>query len=1034
MDTAAELENARALHRLGRHKAAAEICQRVLDRQPNRADALLILGAIADALGDSRAALGFIMRIVDRDPAYPGAAVLLGDLLGKLGSTEAALAWYQAALSMDRDAEQAAPALARILAAAGRLDDLAALAAEQLAKDRPEVALAVVGLASAGSRHAGLARVLGLALVAAERATEASAALKAAAAARPGDAEALAGLGHALGGEVRWFARSLAASYGTGTQVELAAALARGGDIDKARRAFEAVLAVDDGHAAALRGLARLRLRLGETDAAIGLIRRRLADDAEDANAARLLGEALARHGVPASAMAFAQNAAKAGRRAVARAVAEGVVDIDPERVEAWRMVGTGRAFRVALAREPADAGAMIGLAEDDQDRALTWLERAIRFDSRPPTVLALAKALIGTGAKEAARELLRPLLATIGRQRSPLIVALAGLLVDVGETAPAIHLLEAIAIADPADIEVAGQLIRALRLHGDAAALTRLGQNYLTKAQASLAADSFAAARRIRADNAQIAFLHGRALWDVDRKAAAVDAFVDAAEMAGDENLDLMTRAGEALVALQAADLGLRYLRRSVERDFANPDRHSYPYFFNFLNQCDWPARHDYVARLTALAEAKIAEDDPNFRINPSLWVFLAAERDLLYRSADHFARHHFPAAPRPPAAPRDTDPERRIRLGYMSAFLHGHHIGYSLTGVLQGHDRSQVEIHLYGQTRDDAIQAGLKREAHSFRPIDGKAPAAIARMIASDAIDVLVDLDGYVNSASGLLTLEIASHRPAPIQMLYHNYVGPTGTGFVDYVVADRELLDAHDDAGYRERLIRLPPCYYPAAPLPRAQVTTNRRSWGLPEDGAVFCNFGHFYKIEPSCFDVWMRILARVPGSVLWMNHWDTPQAVSNMRREAEARGVDPGRLVFSALAEKPMHLARLGLADLFLDTFVYASGVTSLDALWGGVPVITVRGSTFARRVGASLNAGIGLGELTCESPAAFEELAVALATDRPRREALKAKLRAHLGSWPLFDQARLARNLEKAYRTAFRRYVADAPPESFEIPA
>lgn len=1034
MDTAADLENARALRRLGRHKAAAEICQRILERRPERPDALLVLGQIADDLGDSAAAVGFLTRIVNRDPGYPGAAVLLGDLLAKIGEVGGASAWYGAAIALDRDIDRAAPALARLHAAQGDLDALQAVASAQLARNRPAVALDVARIGRTASPvHAGLALVAGEALVALGETGRAVAPLRAAVSDRPDEPDASAALGKALGGDVAWLGRSLALRSTADTRTLWGEALARSGRTDAARQAFDTVLAADGAHRGALLGLARLRLALGEADAAIGLARRRLANSADDADAARILGEALARRGLAASALAFAQGAARAGRSGIARAAAEGLLVAEPERLDALRMIGTARAFRAALTREPADAAAMSGLAASgDQARSLTWLERAIRLDAGVATTMALARALLRNGARDAARALLQPMLETIGRQRPAQAAELAGLLVDLGEPEPAVRLLEAVTAAEPEDADLARQLIRAQTRAGDAAALTRIGQAHLAKRRSALAAAAFAAARQIKSDNAQIAFLHGRALWDQDEKGAAIDAFVDAAEMAGDANLDLLTRCGEALVALQATDLGLRYLRRAVDLDFTNPGRHSYSYFFNFLNQCDWPARRDYVQRLTELAEARIAADDPDFRINPSLWVFLAAERDLLYRSANHFARHSFPEAAQRAAAPSGGDPERPIRLAYLSAFLHGHHIGYSLRGVLEGHDRREVQIHLYGQTRDDSIQAALKEQAHVFRSIDGKSPAAIAHMIAADGIDVLVDLDGYVNSASGLLTIETASHRPAPIQMLYHNYVGPTGTGFIDYVVADRELLDAHDDAGYRERLIRLPPCYYPAAPLPKADVVTDRRSWGLPETGAVFCNFGHFYKVEPTSFDSWMRVLRRVPGSVLWMNHWDTPQAVANLRREAEARGVDPARLVFSALAEKPMHLARLALADLFLDTFVYASGVTSLDALWGGVPVLTVRGSTFARRVGASLNAGIGLEDLTCSDVPAYEELAVALAADPARLAAVKARLRANLGTHPLFDQTRLSRNLERAYRVAFRRHVAGLPPESFEL--
>lgn len=1033
MDTAAELENARALRRLGRHKAAAEICQKILDRQPNHADALLVLGTIADDLGDSRSAIGFLTRAVDHDPKHPGAALMLADVLAKLGIADGAIAWYRVALEVKKDAPRAVQPLARLLAAGGQLDDLVVLARQQLEHDRPDAAVevALVGRAAAPS-NAEVASALGEALIATGRSTDAAASLRAAAANRPQDQKTLWMLAQALGGDTAWLGRAIALGENLDVQAELGIALAHRNDGAGAERCFESVLAVDRDHRRALDGLARLRLAQGQADAAIGLARRRLGTDPEDADAARVLGEALARRDLASSAMTFARSAAKSGRATVARAVAEGVIAVNPQHADAWRLIGDARAFRVILSREPADATAMVGISgADDNEAALAWLERAIRLDSSPATVLPLARALSRSGGKEAARSLLRPLVETLDRKQLGLAAELAQLLVDVGETAPAIRLLEGLTASDPDNADLGRCLIRALAHHGDAASLVRLGQVHTEKRRSPLAAAALGEARKLKPESPELALLHGHALWEAGEKAAAIDAYADAGE-AGDANLDLLTQAGEALVGLQATSLGLRYLGRAVERDFTNPGRHSYSYFFNFLNQCDWPARHEYVKRLTALAEAKIAADDPDFRINPSLWVFLAAERDLLYRSADHFARHTFPAAPLPAPPPVGTDPERQIRLGYISAYLYSHNIGYSLAGILQAHDRSQVQIYLYGHSRDDAIQATLKREAHLFRPIEGREPAAIAGMIAADGIDVLVDLDGYVNSASGLMTLEVASRRPAPIQMLYHTYVGPTGTGFVDYVIADRELLDAHDDVGYRERLIRLPPCYYPAAPLPKARIPTDKRSWGLPETGAVFCNFGHFYKLEPTSFNVWMQILRRVPGSVLWMNHWDSPEAVANLRREAQARGVDPARLVFSAIATKPMHLNRLGLADLFLDTFVYASGVTSLDVLWGGVPVLTVRGSTFARRVGASLNAGLGMEDLTCADPTAYEELAVALATDPSRLAAIKARLAANLQTHPLFDQARLARNLERAYRTAFRRYVGRKPPESFEL--
>ncbi len=1034
MDTAAELENARALRRFGRHKAAAEICRKVLDRQPNHADALLVLGTVAADLRDSRSAVGFLTRAVDQDPKHPGAALLLAEVLSTLGIVDGAVAWYRVALEVKADAPSAAPALARLLASGGRIEEIVALARRQLDQGRPAVAVeaALIGRAAAPN-DAEAALVAGEAMIAAGDGAGAAGSLRAAAATRARDARLLAMLSRSLGGEPAWLRRALSIAESGEVRAELGAALSGRGDQAGAQRCFEIALAADRDDRMALNGLARLRLLQGEPDGAIGLARRRLASDPEDAEAAWILGAALARRELAGSAMTFAQSAAKAGRLPVMRAVAAGVISVDPERMDAWRMLGSPRAFRVILGREPADAGAMVGIAaEGADDNALAWLERAIRLDTSAATVLPLARVLVRSRGTEPARALLRQLLTTLDPRRGPVPPDLPALLTEIGETEPAIRLLDVMTSADPENPDLADSQIRALSRHGDAASLVRLSRSHGEKRRTPFAAAALGAARKLKPDSAELALLHGHALAENGERAAAVDAYADAADMIGDANLDLLTQAGQALVGLQATSLGLRYLRLAVEKDFANPGRHTYSFFFSFLNQCDWPARKDYVERLTALAEAKIAADDPDFRINPSLWVFLAAERDLLYRSADHFARHTFSTAP-PPAVPATgADPERRIRLGYISAYLYSHNIGYSLAGILQAHDRAQVEVYLYGYTRDDPIQATLKREAHLFRPIDGKDPAAIARLIAADGIDVLVDLDGYVNSASGLMTMEVASRRPAPVQMLYHTYVGPTGTGFVDYVIADRELLDAYDDAGYRERLIRLPPCYYPAAPLPKAKIPTDRQSWGLPATGTVFCNFGHFYKVEPTVFDVWMRILRRVPGSVLWMNHWDNPEAMGNLRREAEARGIDPARLVFAAVATKAMHLNRIALADLFLDTLVYASGVTSLDVLWGGVPVLTVRGSTFARRVGASLNAGLGMQDMTCPDAATYEELAVALGTDRPRLASIRARLAANLQTHPLFDQARLARNLERAYRAAFRRYVAGKPPESFEL--
>jgi predicted O-linked N-acetylglucosamine transferase (SPINDLY family) len=493
-----------------------------------------------------------------------------------------------------------------------------------------------------------------------------------------------------------------------------------------------------------------------------------------------------------------------------------------------------------------------------------------------------------------------------------------------------------------------------------------------------------------------------------------------------------MLLSAGEWLAEVKRYETAVRLMRRAIESDFADASLHRYAFFFNFLNQCDWPGRLAYIERFSQLAEAKFAADDASFRVNPSIFVFLGADEHLLLRSAKHFARHSFPR--RTPIgtarAPRSGGP---LRVGYLSLFLSNHHIGYSQTEILKAYDPRKIEVYAYSLSRDnDPVQAAVKRHVAAFRAIDRPEPDAIARAIAADGVEVLVDLDGYVNGVDGLITVDAMSRRPAPVQMLFHNYVGPSGADFVDYVVGDSVLFPPGTDAVYSEKLIRLPPCYYPAAPFEIASRESRREDWELPEGVVVFANFGHFYKIEPDCFRLWMRIMRRVAGSVMWFNHWEQPTAVKNLRAAAAAHGVAPERLVFGSRADKRVHLERLRHADLFLDTLVYSSGVTSLDALCAGLPVLTVAGDSFARRVSASLNAGIGMEELTCRTAAEFEEKAVQIAQDPGERERIRAQLRAKRQTKPLFDQSVLARNLESAFLEAWSIHRSGAPPRAFAV--
>lgn len=285
------------------------------------------------------------------------------------------------------------------------------------------------------------------------------------------------------------------------------------------------------------------------------------------------------------------------------------------------------------------------------------------------------------------------------------------------------------------------------------------------------------------------------------------------------------------------------------------------------------------------------------------------------------------------------------------------------------------------------------------------------MAQLARDEGIDIAVDRGGYTRNAR----TGIFARRAAPIQVNFLAYPGTMGAPFIDYIVADKTLIPEASRKFYSEKVIYLPHCYQPNDDTrPIAERCPSRAEAGLPETGFVFCCFNNSFKISPAEFDIWMRLLLRVEGSVLWLFRAN-PSANRNLAREARKRGVDPDRLVFADRLPPAEHLARHRLADLFLDTFNYNAHTTASDALWTGLPLVTKRGKGFAARVAASLLTATGLPELITTTDAAYEALALALASDPEKLQAVKAKLRASRATAPLFDSALFTRHLEQAYR-------------------
>jgi predicted O-linked N-acetylglucosamine transferase (SPINDLY family) len=343
----------------------------------------------------------------------------------------------------------------------------------------------------------------------------------------------------------------------------------------------------------------------------------------------------------------------------------------------------------------------------------------------------------------------------------------------------------------------------------------------------------------------------------------------------------------------------------------------------------------------------------------------------------------------------------------------------------LIEQHDRERFEIHLYSHGRDDGSPTRSRILAAADHVVDAERMTVgdMARRIRGDAIDILVDLKGYTQDARPSLF----ACRAAPVQVAYLGFPGTSGSDAIDYIIGDPWVTPLEHAAHFSERIAQLPGCYQcndGTRALPEAPT---RESQGLPGDAVVLCGFTQPYKISPEVFDTWCRILHRVSGSVLWLLDWHA-QASQALVREAQARGIDPDRLVFAPMADQPQHLDRFACADLFLDTWPCNAHTTASDALWAGVPVVTLSGRTFASRVAGSLLHQVGLQELVCGNPQEYEQTIASIATDTSKLEALKTRLRASRQSSPLFDGRALASKLEALYDRMWVRALAGHSPD------
>ncbi|ODU10837.1 MAG: hypothetical protein ABS84_02390 [Rubrivivax sp. SCN 71-131] len=438
----------------------------------------------------------------------------------------------------------------------------------------------------------------------------------------------------------------------------------------------------------------------------------------------------------------------------------------------------------------------------------------------------------------------------------------------------------------------------------------------------------------------------------------------------------------------------------------------------------CHWSGAGNALSELERTLHA--LPDDAALSATPFAHVTLQDDPADLLKASRMLARQLAQGAqPLPPRA-SDWRPEgaRRLRVGYLSADFHQHATCILMAEMLEQHDRARFEVTLYSHGRDDGTDMRRRIEAacEHFVDLRSSTDREAAERIRADGCDLLIDLKGYTAHNR----FAIFAWRPAPVTATFLGFPGTTGADYVDYFIGDPVVTPLSHQPWYSEQIAQMPVCYQPndrQRPLPAPPARSDE---GLPEDALVLAGFNQPYKISPEVFDVWCGLLHELPQAVLWLLHWND-QSRANLEREAAARGVDPARIVWAARKLPAEHMARMPLADLFLDTWPCNAHTTASDALWAGVPVVTFAGRTFASRVASSLNHAVGLPELACADVEGYVRTVLALALDPARRSALRQRLAQARNDSPLFDSQRFTRDFEALLLRMMQRHVEGLPP-------
>jgi protein O-GlcNAc transferase len=438
----------------------------------------------------------------------------------------------------------------------------------------------------------------------------------------------------------------------------------------------------------------------------------------------------------------------------------------------------------------------------------------------------------------------------------------------------------------------------------------------------------------------------------------------------------------------------------------------------------CDWSNFDSECAHLISSVR--------NGNANTAPFVFLtipSSSAEQLQCAKLWIAREYPPS--KKPIWQGERYDHNRIRVAYLSPDFHEHATSFLMAGMFECHDKSKFEITAisWGPNDNSEIRRRLQGPCDRFIEARPSSDDQIVGLIKSLEIDLLVDLKGFTQHSR----TSIFARRSAPVQINYLGYPGTMGAQYIDYIVADRIVIPEDQREFYTEKIAYLPNSYQVNdAKRSIAEKAFTRTELGLPLMGFVFCCFNNNYKITPGVFDCWMRILKQVDGSVLWLLK-DNAKVANNLKKEAAARGVNVDRLILATRMPLPDHLARHGLADLFLDTLPCNAHTTASDTLWAGLPVLTCLGETFAGRVAASLLSAISLPELIATTLEAYEQTAIDLAMYPGQLASIKRKLAENRLTTPLFDTKLFTKHIEAAYTAMHERHQAGLPPDHIIIP-